>query len=56
MAASRETILAMDIHKFDRTAFISVGNVKQVSAIVTNTDPGPRWREFLGEQNIRLIY
>ena len=56
MAAARETILAMDIHKFDKTAFMSVGSLQQISTVVTNTDPGPRWREFLEEQNVRLIY
>ena len=55
MASARETILAMDSHKFDKTAFLSVGTVRQVSAVVTNTDPGPQWREFLDEQHVRLV-
>lgn len=56
MDSSREVILAMDSHKFDKTAFLSVGNLHQVSTIVTNADPGPAWREYLAEQNIRLVY
>ncbi len=56
MAASRETILAMDNHKFNKTAFLSVGDVHEVNAIVTNTDPGRAWRDFLDEQKVRLIY
>ena len=55
MDSSREVILAMDNHKFDRTAFISVGNLKQVSTVVTNADPGREWREYLAEQNVRLV-
>ncbi len=55
MASAKETILAMDSHKFDRTAFLSVGELRQVSAIVTDADPGPRWQEFCREQNIRLV-
>jgi DeoR/GlpR family transcriptional regulator of sugar metabolism len=55
MAASRETILAMDSHKFDKTAFISVGNLRQVSAVVTDADPGRTWREYLTDQRIRLV-
>ncbi len=56
MAASKETILAMDSNKFDKTAFLSVGNLRQISTVVTNADPGSQWREFLEEQNVRLIY
>lgn len=55
MSSARETILAMDSHKFDRTAFISVGSLNQVSTVVTNTDPGKEWREYLAEQDIRLV-
>ena len=55
MAAARETILAMDHHKFDRTAFLSVGNVQQVAAVVTDSDPGPRWKELFENRNVRLI-
>ena len=56
MASARETILAMDSHKFDKTAFISVGDLRQISAVVTDADPGPQWREFLAEQNVRLVF
>jgi DeoR/GlpR family transcriptional regulator of sugar metabolism len=56
MAASRETILAMDSHKFDKTAFISVGNLHQVSAVVTDCDPGKAWQEYLDDQRIHLIH
>ena len=55
MDSSREVILAMDSHKFDRTAFISVGQLRQVSAVVTNADPGEAWRDYLAGQNVRLI-
>ena len=55
MAASREVILAMDEHKFDRTAFLSVGSLDQVTAVVTNADPGQQWREFLDGQGVQLV-
>lgn len=55
MASSREIILAMDEHKFDRTAFLSVGSIDQVTAVVTNADPGPAWREFLDSRGVRLV-
>ncbi len=55
MASARETILAMDSHKFGRTAFLSVGTLEQISAIVTDKDPGRAWRELFEEHNVRLI-
>lgn len=55
MASARETILAMDRHKFDKTAFLTVGDIRQVSAIVTDADPGRDWQEFCREQNVRLV-
>ncbi len=55
MASSRETILAMDSHKFGRTAFLSVGNLRQIDVLVTDADPGQEWREFLAENHVRLV-
>lgn len=54
MDASREVILAMDNHKFGRTAFLSVGNLSQVTTLVTNSMPSLQWREFLKKQGIQL--
>lgn len=56
MASSREVILAMDRHKFDRTAFISVGDLSQVSTVVSDADPGKEWREYLAERDIDMVY
>ena len=55
MASSRETILAMDSHKFGHTAFMSVDDIRHVAAVVTDADPGPEWRDLLREQSVRLI-
>lgn len=55
MASARETILAMDRHKFGRTAFLSVGTLRQISAVVTDTDPGEAWRELCQTENVRLV-
>ena len=55
MESSRETILAMDSHKFSKTAFISVGNLQNVSYVVTDADPGPEWRSYLAEIGVELV-
>ena len=55
MASARETILAMDRHKFGRTAFLSVGDLRQISTVVTDADPGQEWRELFKENRVRLV-
>lgn len=56
MASAKETILAMDRHKFGRTAFLSVGHIQSVSAVVTDADPGREWREYLQEHGVKLVF
>ena len=55
MTAAKETILAMDRHKFGYTAFMSVDDIRRVSTVVTDADPGPEWREYLRGEGVRLI-
>jgi DeoR/GlpR family transcriptional regulator of sugar metabolism len=33
-----------------------VGNLHQVSAVVTDCDPGKAWQEYLDDQRIHLIH
>lgn len=56
MDSARETILAMDRFKFGCTAFMTVDSIQNVSAVVTDADPGPEWREFLREKGVKLIF
>lgn len=56
MASAKETILAMDRHKFGRTAFLSVGDIADVSAVVTDADPGPAWRAYFAEHGVKLVF
>ncbi len=55
MISAKETILAMDSHKFSKTAFITVGDFSQISTVVTDRDPGRAWRECLAEHKVRLV-
>ncbi|MCD8117679.1 MAG: DeoR/GlpR family DNA-binding transcription regulator [Oscillospiraceae bacterium] len=55
MDSSRQVILAIDSHKFDNTAFLTVGEIGKLSAIVTDTSPAQGWPEFLEEQGVELI-
>lgn len=55
MASGRQIILAMDRHKFGHTAFVSVGELSQVSAVVSDADPGSEWRTFLEKNGVELV-
>lgn len=55
MDSARETILAMDGDKFNRSSFVSVGQLDRVHTVVTDRDPGPAWKEYLQEHRIRLL-
>ncbi len=55
MESSRKIILAMDIHKFNRTDFLTVGDIGRVNTVVTDSHPGKDWQEFLAEKNVELI-
>jgi len=43
--AANKKVLAVDSSKFDRTSFVKVCSIGEVDTIVTDRDPGDRWRE-----------
>lgn len=51
-----QTILALDIRKFDRKAFASIGPLSTLSTLVTDHEPDRKWKDALAEQGIRLVY
>ena len=56
MSAARQVILAADHGKFDRIAFARIGELDQLSTIVTDRDPGERWRDVLGKLGVELVF
>ena len=56
MSAARQVILAADHGKFDRIAFARIGELGQLSTIVTDRDPGERWRDVLGKLGVELVF
>lgn len=54
--AANKKVLAVDSSKFDRSSFVKVCSIKEVDTIVTDTDPGERWREKLKDAGVELIF
>lgn len=55
-AAANRKVLAVDSSKFDKTSFVRVCNLDNVDIVVTDTDPGEKWRECINSAGVQLIY
>ena len=56
LSRARKKILLVDHHKFDKTAFVHICNLKEFSYIVTDRKPSPEWCRIAKQENIGLIY
>ncbi len=56
LKAARERILAVDSSKFGKSAFITVGTLEDITAIVTDERPRDEWLEAFKEAGVECIY
>ena len=56
LSSAERRILALDIEKFDKKAFIQVCDASGVDIIVTDAQPPEKWVRFCEEKGIELIY
>lgn len=56
MNSARESILAADHSKFDNTAFVRVGNIRNLTTIVTDVKPSGEWLEYFRRHNLKCCY
>ena len=56
LKAARERILAADVSKFEKSAFITVGTLSDITTVVTDEQPGEEWLKKFGEYNVECIY
>lgn len=56
LKAARERILAADVSKFEKSAFITVGTLSDITTVVTDEQPGEEWLKKFGEYNVDCIY
>lgn len=54
--AANKRVLAVDSSKFDKTSFVKVCGVGDVDTVVTDTDPGERWRERIRDAGVELVF
>ena len=55
ISASKQVILAADHGKFDKIAFAKIGDLNQVSTIVTDRMPDAHWTDALERIGVRLV-
>ncbi|HPQ51182.1 MAG TPA: DeoR/GlpR family DNA-binding transcription regulator [Alphaproteobacteria bacterium] len=53
---ARERILLADSSKFDNPSLYKITEFSQISTIITEKRPSPKWEEFLKEQKVKIIY
>ncbi len=55
-SSATRRVLAVDSTKLDKVSFVKVCGIRDVDTVVTDTDPGEKWKERLAEQGVSLIY
>ncbi|MBO5461349.1 MAG: DeoR/GlpR transcriptional regulator [Ruminococcus sp.] len=56
LKAARKKILALDISKFDKTAFTTVAPLEDIDIIITDKKPEERWLKLFEEMDIECLY
>ena len=54
--ASSESFLLVDSTKFDQTAFVQAGDLRQISRIITDVRPSDLWLEYFREHGVECLY
>ena len=53
---SSKRILVADSSKFERVSPYKIADLNSIDIIVTDTDPGEKWKKILDDKSIRLVY
>lgn len=56
LKAANEKILAVDHSKFNKIAFSKIGDLRDITTIVTDKKPGEEWLQAFGELGVECIY
>lgn len=54
--SAKRAILAVDSTKLDTVSFVRTGRLQELSALVTDQNPGERWLDALSELGVDCIY
>lgn len=56
LESARVKILAIDCSKFDRVAFAKIGDLRDITMVVTDAKPEDKWLEKFAEYNVECVY
>lgn len=56
LESARVKILAVDSSKFERVSFAKIGDLRDITMIVTDTKPEDKWLKKFAEFNVECIY
>lgn len=56
LSSAKRKILAADNTKFDRVSLVEICGIEGVDMIVTDSDPGREWKEYLADRGIGLYF
>ncbi len=56
MNSAKKVYLAVDHTKFDKTSFVRISNIGDVTAVVTDKEPSEEWKSYFASNNVELIY
>ena len=56
LQAAREKILAIDSSKFDRTAFTEIGELEDITTVITDEKPETKWLQVFEDKSVKCIY
>ena len=56
LESARVKILAIDSSKFDRVSFAKIGDLRDITMVVTDVKPEERWLKKFAEFNVECIY
>lgn len=56
LKAARSKILALDISKFDKTAFTTVAPLDDIDIIITDKEPDEKWLQLFADMKIECLY
>ena len=54
--SSRESFLLVDSSKFNQTAFVETGDIRQISKIITDIRPSDSWLDYFKDLGVECLY
>ena len=56
LQSAREKILAVDSTKFDKIAFTEIGNLEEITTVITDEKPEAKWLQAFEDSGIEYVY